>query len=133
MTSQLSIRRWFQFRLRTLLVFVTLGSVALGWLAVKMRAAENQARAVAAIRKIGRVEYDFEYGKIEGCGWVRPPKPISPRLEKLFGLDFFCDVAFVQVGDDVPLDNVRFDHLRGLKHLAINSPNVTGRSLAKRG
>jgi hypothetical protein len=45
--------RWFQFSLRTLLVFVTLCAIPCSWLAVKMQQAKRQREAVVAIEKLG--------------------------------------------------------------------------------
>ncbi len=53
-------RRWFQFSLRTLLLFVLLVSLSLSWFAVKRQQATRQEKAVEAIRKAGgNVAYDY--------------------------------------------------------------------------
>jgi len=43
-------RRWLQYSLRTLLVFMVLASVPMSWLAVKMHHAREQREAVEAMR-----------------------------------------------------------------------------------
>ncbi len=52
-TSPPNRRRWYQFRLRTLLVFMLLVCVGLSWFSVKMDQARKQREAVEAIRKAG--------------------------------------------------------------------------------
>jgi hypothetical protein len=56
----LSKRRWYQYSLRTLLIFVTLFAVACSWFAVNMQEAKKQREAVEAIEKKGKffVSYD---------------------------------------------------------------------------
>jgi len=48
-------RRWYQFSLRTLLVFVLVLSVPLAWLAMKMQKARKEREAEKAILKAGGV------------------------------------------------------------------------------
>lgn len=47
----LSKRRWYQFSLRTLLIFVTLFAISCSWFAVKLQQARRQREAVEKIRK----------------------------------------------------------------------------------
>jgi hypothetical protein len=52
-------RRWFQFSLRALLVFVTLCAIVCSWLTVKLQQAKRQREAVAEFEKLGgAVFYD---------------------------------------------------------------------------
>ena len=88
-------RRWFQFRLRTLMVFVTLCAVACSWFAVKLQQARRQREAVEAIREAGgHVTYDYE---IDADGSrIQSPEPPGPAwLRKTLGVDFFSDVRCV--------------------------------------
>ena len=106
-------RRWFQFRLRTLMVFVTLCAVACSWFAVRWRRAEKQREAVEAIREAGgNVRYEYEFAA-DGRTIQRTEPPAPAWLVKLLGVDFFFDVVGVTVvfpaaGDD------SMKHLRGL-------------------
>jgi Leucine-rich repeat (LRR) protein len=95
--------RWFQFRLRTLLVLVTLCAIPCSWLGVKMRQARRQRDAVAAIKKLG--------------GVVVWSKPAGPRwLREILGDDFFKDVFYVgAVGSEVT--DVGLNYLDGLSRL----------------
>jgi hypothetical protein len=64
--ARLVIRRRLQYRLRTLLVVVTLLAVPCSWLGVEMRAVKRQREAVAAIEKLnGRVVYDWEFANAQ--------------------------------------------------------------------
>ena len=76
-------RRWLQFSLRTLLVFVTLSAFASGWFVVKMQRARRQREAVKAIVEAGgRVWYDYEVNAPTGS----VPKPPGPAwMRKLLG------------------------------------------------
>lgn len=47
--------RWFQFSLRTLLIFVTLFAILLNWIGPKIRQAKRQREAVVAIQNLGGV------------------------------------------------------------------------------
>ena len=61
MTAQAKRRRWFQFRLRTLLTAVLVLSLPLSCFAVRMDRARRQREAVEAIKHIGgEVWYDYQ-------------------------------------------------------------------------
>ena len=100
-------RRWFQFSLRALLVFVTLCALACSWLAVKLREVKREEAAAAAIEKAGGfVGWDESSA---GPAWLRG----------VLGEHFFAhveDVAFsrVEVTDSTlePLDAM--NHLQEL-------------------
>ena len=47
-------RRWFQYSLRSLMIFVLFWSLACSWLAVKMQQARRQRAAVERDREIRR-------------------------------------------------------------------------------
>ena len=46
-------RRWYQYSLRTLLLFMVLCAIACSWFAVKMQRVKRQQEAVEAIREAG--------------------------------------------------------------------------------
>ena len=91
-------RRWYQFSLRTLLVFVLLCSIFCSWFAVKMNRARKQKEAVEAIVKWRAwVHYDYEYDENEK--WIFDAEPATPAwIRNLLGDDFLYDV--VEVGID---------------------------------
>ena len=74
--------RWYQFSLRTLLIFVTLFAVACSWVAVKMGQAKRQREAIEAIRKAGGfvwyAEGDYSLNRTWGVD--------------VLGVDFYANV-----------------------------------------
>jgi hypothetical protein len=120
-------RRWFQFSLRTLLVFVLLVSIGMSWFAVKMQRARKQKEAVEVIERLGgRVEYT-EYS-VSGSDWRR----------RLLGDDFVRAVGLVELHSyfgDSPSDE-DLAHLGGLpklESLSLVSNRVTDAGLVHIG
>ena len=82
--------RWYQFSLRSLLIFVTLWAIPCSWLGVKMKQAREQKAAVEWILGAkGFVKYDYE---TQGA---TPPGPAW--LRRLLGDDFFAHVSRVDL------------------------------------
>jgi hypothetical protein len=107
-------RRWFQFSLRTLLIFVLLVSIGMSWLGVKMELARRQREAVEAIEKAGgRVTYDSQVDAPFFDPLAEPPAPKWVR--PILGDDFFCDVTRVQVGGS--FGDHEASHLKALTKL----------------
>jgi hypothetical protein len=123
-TESKSKRRWFQYSLRTLLIFVTLCAVACSWLAVKMRQARIQREAVEAILKTGccMVVYDYEYDLLGN--WTLNAQPHGPVwMRNLLGIDFFNTV--IEVGGVESGAREALSHLKDLPKLqTINFVNV---------
>ena len=89
-------RRWFQFRLRTLMVFVTLCAVVCSWFAVKMQQARRQREAVEAIQNAGgTARYYYEVGP-DGLFMDDAEPPGPAWLRDVLGIDFFSDVFNVR-------------------------------------
>ena len=85
-------RRWFQFSLRTLLVFVLLASIGMSWLGGKMERARRQKEAVEAIQNLD------EPWIIEVCFEESPPLPVVPEwASAVFGDHFFVDAVEVHL------------------------------------
>lgn len=95
-TESPKCRRWFQFRLRTLLIAILVLSLPLSWFGARLRKARRQREAVKAIERLGgSVTYEWE---------LVPPSPsgIQPRpnmswLQILLGdenSDEMCSVSF---------------------------------------
>ncbi len=119
-------RRFLQFSLRALLVFVLLVSIGMSWCAVKMEKARKQREAVEGIRKGGAWAIYDELGG-------QPPAPEWARA--LFGDDFFSDVVSVHVltdlGDDLGDNEAR--HLKVLTNLEclfVSDATITDAGLA---
>ncbi len=114
-------RRWFQFRLRTLLIAVLVLSLPLSWFAVRMERARRQKEAVRAIERLnGRVMY-------------RVKVPFPKSLHRLLGHDFFDTVAGVDFNTTEVTDS-GLEHLRkldtdSLQILSLNCPQITDAGL----
>ena len=115
--------RWYQYRLRSLLILMVLVSLGMSWFAVKMQQAKRQGEAVKQIKKLGgTVGYDWQdpaLGKTEPSGpaWIR----------KLLGEDFFAAVVLVSVHAEGSDDDL--EHLKGLaqlRKLDLRGTRVTG-------
>ncbi len=111
-------RRRFQFGFRSLLVFVVVLSVPLGWFAREMQQARRQRGAVEAIRKEGfviLVRYDYELD--ETGAFIPRAQPTTPVwLRKSLGDDFFRAVTTVDLSGTQVTDT-GLECLRGLNNL----------------
>jgi hypothetical protein len=93
-------RRWYQFTLRTLTIFMVLSSVLLGALGWRLQRARKQARAVATLTSMGaEVGYDYwmQFNNDGAIEYKKGPQqsPIPGFLRRILGDDFFHDVYFV--------------------------------------
>lgn len=124
-------RRWCQFRLRSLFVFLTLAAIVCSWFACKMAEANRQKKAVQTIQDVGgwvRYDYEFDAGGVYFED-ARPPGPAW--LRNLLGLDFFSYVnevylSYPQVTDD---DLEHLKELSEVKQLSLHGAAVTDAGL----
>lgn len=88
-------RRWRQFSLRTLMVVTAFVAAGLSWLAVKIRQAGEQRRAVEAVQKLrGAAWYDYQANENGTPEYYRPL--IKPAfLRDWFGTNFFHPIVGV--------------------------------------
>jgi hypothetical protein len=130
-------RRWFQFSLRSLLIFTMVCAVAGGWLGTRMEQKRKEREAVEAIVQLkGRAFYDYQReppGPIDALGWrENGVEPVGPDwLRKLLGENFFSEVDAVFF-DDAPVTDAGLVNLKALTHLhdlTLWSPNVTDAGL----
>jgi internalin A len=95
-------RRWFQYSLRSVLIFTVICAVAAGWLGKTIERKRQEREAVAAIIKSGgRVWYDYQ---------IEHAEPRGPKwLRNLFGENLFSEVdgAVLENGRDVELAQMR--------------------------
>jgi hypothetical protein len=110
-----SQRRWFRYSLRTLLVLVTIASVAFCWLGLKMRQSQRQKEAVEAIRKLGGYVAYYHEGRHMV---VAPPPPGPVWLRTLAGDDVFSQVHHVRLSGETVTD-ADLVHLQGLTELQV--------------
>ncbi len=114
-------RRWFQFRLRTLLIAVLVFSLPLSWFAGQLKRVRKQSKAAEVIRQLeGEVIYHWEPPSpgIQCCMEVEEPR--TPEwIRRLLGKEFSDVIAVslwkqrVQESDLSVLHE--FPNLRGLE------------------
>ena len=118
-------RRWFQFSLRTLLIFTVVVAVGAGWLGNRVERKRQEREAAEAIVKLGglAVHY-YEKGseKSPGPDWVR----------SLLGENFFSDVVEVNLAGAAVhnSDLVCLDNLVAIEKLNLSSTKITDEGLA---
>jgi len=121
-------RRWYQFRLRTLLVVTLVLAVGLSWIAVKLQQARRQRKAVQAICQLGgAVGYDFD---IVG-GTYRPRYEEPAGTAWLSRVDLVSDVLAVSLsGPSVHNEDlVHLESLPKLESLHLGGTQVTDAGL----
>jgi hypothetical protein len=103
-------RRWFQIRLRTLLIVTAVCAVGCAWLARRIDHKRNDREAVEAIVALrGHAIFDHQ----ENLG----ESPSGPRwLRKLLGENFFREVVEVDIYD-AQMDDATTKKLQGLTQL----------------
>ena len=120
-------RRWFRFSLKTFLVLVTLFCVLMAFLGSLVYRVNKQKEAIRWVQDHGgTVYYDFqsediEQGRIDGD--AEPPGP--DWLRELIGVDYFADVAFVDVEGAKVKDLEPLSDLTQLQVLILNDTQVS--------
>lgn len=125
-------RRWFRFSLRTLLLMVTFGAAAFGWLGINLRAAQRQRDAVAAVQKLGGfVGYDYQMDSAGNLD-ANAVAPAPAWLRKIAGDDFFADVTHVYLCGCGASDEtlVQIGGLPRLESLNVSYTKITDDGLA---
>jgi len=136
-------RRWFQYRLRTLLVFTALCGVAAKWVGDPIIKVQRQARAVQFIRAAGGRTYDC-LGHCTVPTWMQGWFGIGPGFwishvrfaeesgdADLATLDDLPDLLFV-IGCGSQVTDAGLEHLQGLRHLEsvnLSKTRITGAGL----
>jgi Leucine-rich repeat (LRR) protein len=121
-------RRWFQFSLRSLMIFTLICAIPCAWLGRKIEQKRREREAVQAIVELhGRVQYDYERAgaKPAGPDWLR----------NLLGENFFNEVEVVDCAGikvtemtDAGLENLK--SLPKLQVLLLEGTPVTDVGLA---
>jgi hypothetical protein len=100
-------RHWYQFSLRTLLIFTLVLAIACAFLARRVGLKRRERQAVEAIVKAGgQVQFDYQRGKFVGGNFpaISPPGPAW--LRSALGDNFFSDVfaiTYQKIPDAEPL------------------------------
>jgi Leucine-rich repeat (LRR) protein len=106
-------RRWFQYSLRSLMIFVFVWSLACSWLAVQLQRAKRQQIIVETIQKTGgTVVYDHQ----------RPA-----WFERLLGRDFLTNVVRAEIASDSVAEYAK--ELPQLTSLTLTGSKVTDGAL----
>src|SRR5262245_30923714 len=101
MTIPAPRRRWFQFRLRTLFIALTLFGICFGGWAYLSRQAAIQRQAVATVREYGDLWYAHQKSD-KGWGNVKAPPAAPPWLVSLMGEDYFVTPDLIYVRKSWP-------------------------------
>jgi hypothetical protein len=103
-------RRWFQFSLRSLLIFTAVCAVSAGWLGRRIEQKRIERVAVEAIVRMGgRVAYDYERDSA---------KPRGPEwLRGLLGEDFFTRIVGVDLCGCATLTDAGLVNIKGMTQL----------------
>lgn len=99
MNTTIESKRWrFQYTLRSLLILMFVVCLGMSWVAVRMRKADRQRKAVESIRKFGGlVYYEHAFDDLKHVRH-RPQPPIPRFVQDLLGDDFFADVLYIDLG-----------------------------------
>ena len=120
-------RRWFQFSLRTLLIFTVIIAVGAGWFGKRIEQKRKQREAAEAIVRLGG-DCSYDYDTVMG---VTPPGP--EWLRNLLGEDFFCGNAVtVSLSHGTNVSDTALVNLAALPRLQIldlNNTHVTDAGL----
>ena len=118
-------RRWFQFRLRTLIISVLLLSLPLSWFATRVEMARRQREAAEVIRQLGgEISYDWDiiYSQHRSLMGLREPNTLTWILRATLDKEF-SDVVAVTLRDDPPDADLAilkaFPNLRSLEVVCI--------------
>jgi hypothetical protein len=123
--------RWYQYRLRTLLIAMTLLAA---WMAYVSHHARQQKLAVEKIRALGgTVQYDYQKDKIQLGGeeysrydpQAMPPGP--EWLRNFIGNDYFQNVVYVSLSKTSVTDDelAILENFPGLEGLSISQTKIT--------
>lgn len=118
-------RRWFQFSLRSLLIFTIVVAIACGWLGKRIERARQQMQSVSSIHSLnGEAKYEFELAG-------NAPTGAKSWLSSVFGIDFADPVVEVSFGGDTRDANLALlADLPTIKRLNLYDTEVTDKGLA---
>ena len=102
-TFRISLRS-LRFSLKSLLLFVTLFCIVIGYVGSQLAHVAQQRTAVLAIRATANCQVLYDYQWDQHNGWVaidsgKYPADATPLLRRLFGDDFCCSTVVRCDGD----------------------------------
>jgi Leucine-rich repeat (LRR) protein len=122
--------RWYQYRLRTLLIIMT---VFAAYMAMISHRARQQKLAVEKIRALGgRLSYDYQ--KVKGMKFVKNSRAFPPGpawLRNLIGEDYFQTVVCIELGKTAVADDDLsvLECMPNLECLSLIETNITSNGL----
>ena len=131
-------RRWFQFSLRTLLIFTLICAVASAWLTHRVERKRKEREAVESIfEDNGAVVYDYDYRIAASSKEIPSARPSGPIwLRNVLGDNFFSEVTGVwfslhesgpKLGSDAGLEHI--NELTQLQMLTLSGTKITDAGL----
>ena len=120
--------RWFQYRLRSLLVLMTLSAFFCSWHAWEMR---NAAERRSAIEKVIELGWDVRYYE---AGFVNPNAPGEPPrwywwLRKVHGDEYLGNCLWVEARQLTDAELVHLKVLTKLEYLDLQGSHLTDAGL----
>jgi hypothetical protein len=110
--------RWYQYSLRTLLIFVTLFAVACSWFAVQMQKARRQKEIRQAVENEGgNSMYEYQVEAQERLKHDKFDSEAAALLSDTSDSDFFDNVSKVCLANSSTLTDSDLAMLGWLKHL----------------
>jgi hypothetical protein len=126
-------RRWHQYSLRTLMIFVTLFAFACSWFAVKMQQAKIQHKEVEELTKLGLLPF-YDYNFDSTGKYINNAHPSTPVwLQNLLGVDFFNNVSQIQGAENTNITDMNLIHIEGLtklKNIYLSDSKITSVGLS---
>jgi hypothetical protein len=124
-------RRWFQFSLRSLMIFMTLAAGLCGWLAMRIERAKQQHEAVSAfLRSHGELTYDYQYDA-QGNFLPNATPPALQWLRELTTVDLLSSVKSIRFFHaDTNVDLELFAGMTQAESVLLSGPEVTDACLA---
>jgi Leucine rich repeat len=125
-------RRWFQFSLRTLMIFTAVIAIACGWVARKTEQKRREREALRALAALnpGHLVFFYDYQCPPGDVFAEPPGPAW--LRKLLGDDFFGSVDGISISQTAAQDAslVHLKYFPELHSVDLSETNITDLGLA---
>jgi hypothetical protein len=120
-------RRWLQFTLRTLLIFMTLFAVSFGWWSYKAR----QQRALVKLLRRPDVMISYDIESYDGSGKRCAYRGYAPLwLVNFLGIDYFANVDNVWLFNGNDADLQRITGFTQLTRLTVLGSETTDRGVS---
>ncbi|MCH7728113.1 MAG: hypothetical protein IH991_16790, partial [Planctomycetes bacterium] len=123
-------RRFLRFRMRTVLLAMTVLCFLLAWIALKADRARKQRRVVDWVRQLGgQVTYDTDDDDVPDPFGSGPFAKDEGWLRENFGVDFFDNVVAVTLEGEDFADISKLAALRDVRDLCLTGTSVSNLSV----